>query len=147
MTPPRYTTREVDGSEEDIAEELQVLNFLTFGAGSSSIDPSQGYWWLAYRDQSSAPVAFAGLIPSTYVKNAGYFCRVGVLEPHRGNNLQSRLMARIEAKARLCGWKQIISDTTDNPASANNFIKRGWRIYSPPVWWAFSTSIYWRKIL
>ena len=77
------------------------------------------------------PVAFAGIIPSTHVFNAGYFCRVGVLGKHCGHRLQLRLMRAMEARARLNGWCSIISDTTDNMHSANNFIRSGYRLFSP----------------
>jgi hypothetical protein len=44
-------------------------------------------------------VAFAGIIPSTHVFNAGYFCRVGVVRKHCGHGLQLRLMRAMEARA------------------------------------------------
>ena len=37
-------------------------------------------------------VAFAGVVPSTYARNSGYFSRVGVLQRHWGKGLQLRLM-------------------------------------------------------
>jgi hypothetical protein len=91
------------------------------------------------------PVGFAGLIPSTRALNAGYFCRVGVLKKHSGNALQLRLMRALESRARLNGWCSVVSDTTDNLASANNFIRAGYRLYRPPSPWAWPHSLYWRK--
>jgi hypothetical protein len=91
------------------------------------------------------PVGFAGLIPSTRAFNAGYFCRVGVLKRHSGNALQLRLMRALESRARHNGWGSIVSDTTDNLASANNFIRAGYRLYRPPSPWAWPHSLYWRK--
>lgn len=44
-------------------------------------------------------------------------------------------------------WHSIVSDTTDNPVSANNFIKAGYRLYEPDVPWAWSNTLYWRKWL
>jgi hypothetical protein len=64
-----------------------------------------GHWWLAFCE--GTPVAFAGLVPSTDAENAGYFCRVGVLQAHWGRALQLRFMRAVEARARLNGWASI----------------------------------------
>jgi hypothetical protein len=85
------------------------------------------------------------MIPSTHVSNAGYLCRVGVLGRHSGRQLQLRLMRAMEARARLNGWCSIISDTTDNLHSANNFIRAGYRLFSPRHPWAWPHTLYWRK--
>jgi hypothetical protein len=91
------------------------------------------------------PVAFAGVVPSTRACNAGYFCRVGVLKRHCGSHLQLRLMRAMELRARNNGWSCIVSDTTDNLASANNFIRAGYRLYRPQYPWAWPNTLYWRK--
>src|SRR5690242_11747578 len=114
-----YWIREVDGSDDDIADTLTELHVLTFSDGAPVPKFDEGHWWLAR--QEAEPVAFAGVIPSTHVRNAGYFCRVGVLRVHWGHKLQLRLMRALEARARLNGWCSVISDTTDNVSSANNF--------------------------
>ncbi|WP_312015562.1 GNAT family N-acetyltransferase [Bradyrhizobium liaoningense] len=106
---------------------------------------SRGAWWLAY--DGAEPVAFAGVVPATRARNAGYFCRVGVLRSHRGRALQLRLMRAIESHGRRTGWRSIISDTTANVASANNFIKAGYELYAPEAPWAWPNSLYWRKCL
>jgi GNAT superfamily N-acetyltransferase len=102
-----------------------------------------GHWWLAFREM--VPVAFAGLVPSSYAENTGYFCRVGVLQEHWGRALQLRLMRAAEARARAKGWSLIISDTTDNIASANNFIRAGYQLYRPRCPWGWPHTLYWRK--
>lgn len=56
-------------------------------------------------------------------------------------------MRAIEKRGRRVGWDTIVSDTTDNPVSANNFICAGYRLYEPEVPWAWSHSLYWRKWL
>jgi GNAT superfamily N-acetyltransferase len=88
---------------------------------------------------------FAGVIPSTRADNAGYFSRVGVLRKHCGHGLQLRMMRAIEARARAYGWSCVVSDTTDNIASANNFIRAGYRLYQPQHPWAWPNTLYWRK--
>jgi GNAT superfamily N-acetyltransferase len=140
-----YRIREVDGRDDEIAEILTELHRLTFFNGASVPSFDGGHWWLAYR--GIAAVAFAGIVPSTHVRNAGYFCRVGVLQRHWGHRLQLRLMRASEARARRNGWTCVVSDTTGNVVSANNFIRAGYRMYWPPSPWAFPDTLYWRKSL
>ena len=140
-----YRIREVDGQDEDVAETLADLHRLTFFDGAPVPEFDQGNWWLALNE--AEPVAFAGVIPSTHVYNAGYFCRVGVLRKHWGNRLQLRLMRALEARARLNGWCSVVSDTTDNILSANNFIRAGYLLYWPQNPWAWPDTLYWRKTI
>ena len=140
-----YRIREVDGRDEEIADVLAELHRLTFFGGASIPVFDRGHWWLAFCE--AAPVAFAGVIPSTHVRNAGYFCRVGVLQRDWGHRLQLRLMQAMEARARRNGWSSVVSDTTGNIVSANNFIRAGYRMYRPACPWAFPDTLYWRKPL
>src|SRR5271163_3353842 len=75
-----YRIREVDGRDDEIADVLTELHRLTFFSGASIPQFDGGHWWLAFRE--ATPVAFAGVVPSTHVRNAGYLCRVGVLQRH-----------------------------------------------------------------
>jgi hypothetical protein len=81
--------REVDGHDDEIADTLADLHRLTFFESAPTAQFDQGHWWLAYQD--SLAVAFAGIVPSTRALNAGYFCRVGVMDQHRRHALQLRL--------------------------------------------------------
>jgi GNAT superfamily N-acetyltransferase len=137
-----YCIREVDGADEE--DTLAELHGLTFLEQAKLPDFEQGHWWLAYRDLK--PVAFAGLVPSVFA-NSGYFNRVGVVPEHAGHGLQLRFMRALERRARENGWRMIVSDTTDNVRSANNFIRAGYRMFEPEAPWAFPYSIYWRKHL
>jgi len=129
-----YRIREVDGNDDDIADTLGELHQLTFLDAAPVPEFDQGHWWLAF--YRTGPVAFAGIIPSTHVFNAGYFCRVGVLGKHCGHRLQLRLMRAME-RAPLNGSCSVISDTTDNMHSANNFIRAGYRLFSPRNSWVW----------
>lgn len=140
-----YRIRTVDADDDATAEVLGDLHRLTFLDGAAMPQFGLGAWWLAYHDDDA--VAFAGVVPSTHARNSGYFCRVGVLQRHRGRSLQLRLMRAVEARGRRLGWNSIVSDTTDNPASANNFIEAGYRLYEPEAPWAWSHTLYWRKWL
>jgi len=138
-----YRIREVDGEDDDVAATLSDLHQLTFFKSAPMPVFDWGHWWVAF--WHATPVAFAGVVPSTYAENAGYFCRVGVLQEHWGRSLQLRLMRAAEARARNNGWAAIISDTTDNIASANNFIRGGYRLYRPRYSWGWPHTLYWRK--
>ncbi|RXT36680.1 GNAT family N-acetyltransferase [Bradyrhizobium betae] len=140
-----YSICIVDAEDDEIAETLGDLHRLTFFNGASLPQFEMGAWWLAYHNDEA--VAFAGVVPSTHARNSGYFCRVGVLQRHWGRGLQRRLMRAIEARGRRVGWDSIVSDTTDNPASANNFIHARYRLFEPEVPWAWSHTLYWRKWL
>jgi GNAT superfamily N-acetyltransferase len=143
MVRPMYRIREVDGHDDEIADALTDLHRLTFFDGAAIPEFDWGYWWLAYHE--AIPVAFVGVVPSTRAHNAGYICRVGVLQKHWGNRLQLRLMRAAESRARHRGWSCVVSDTTDNLASANNFIRAGYRLYRPQYPWAWPNTLYWCK--
>ena len=138
-----YRIREVDGDDEDISDTLIDLHRLTFFESAALPSFDWGHWWLAYHGAEA--VGFAGVVPSTHAENAGYFCRVGVVKNHCGNSLQVRFMRALELRARRNGWCCIVSDTTDNPVSANNFIRAGYRLYDPEAPWGWLHTLYWRK--
>src|SRR5258708_7818515 len=106
-----------------------MLHELTFATTANQPDLYKGYWWLVRHVEASMDVAFAGMIPAEYTANTGYFTRVGVLQTARGHKLQRRLLSVAARKARKNGWTSIISDTTDNPPSANAMIGGGYKIF------------------
>jgi len=53
----------------------------------------------------------------------------------------------MEARAKHNGWSWVVSDTTDNLTSANNFIRAGYRLYQPQYPWGWPNTLYWRKSL
>ena len=140
-----YRIREVDGHDDEVSDALADLHRLTFFGGAPIPRFDWGHWWLAYRE--ATPVAFAGVVPSTHARSAGYICRVGVLKSHCGRSLQVRLMRAMELRALRNGWSCMVSDTTQNIASANNFIRAGYRLYQPRYPWAYPDTLYWRKFI
>ena len=70
-----------------------------------------------------------------------------ILDRGWGHGLQLRLMRALESRARHNGWSAVVSDTTDNLVSANNFIRAGYRLYQPPTPWAWGNTLYWRKFI
>ena len=69
------------------------------------------------------------------------------LRARHGEHLDTylRMMRAMESRARNNGWGCLVSDTTDNIASANNFIRAGYRLYEPQNPWAWPNTLYWRK--
>ena len=105
--------------------------------------PDRGHWWIAYAEDGK-PVGFAGLVRSMRWNDTGYLCRAGVMEGFTGHGLQKRLiLARIK-QARKLGWNWLITDTTDNPASANSLINAGFKMYTPGAPWSFKNACYWK---
>ena len=126
------------------------LHDLTFFDPLVRPDLPRGYWWLVYATDSlmpQQPIAFCGLTEALATPGTGYLKRAGVLKPYRGQGLQRRLITVRERKARKLGLTTMLTDTTDNPPSANSLIKAGYRIFEPSYRWAFKHSIYWRKDL
>lgn len=101
-------------------------------------------WWLAFEDDT--PVAFAGFCRGKST-GAAYLCYAGVAASHRGRGLQKRLIRVRVAAARRMGYKQCVTDTYCNPASANSLIACGFRSFIPHVPWDGPTSQYWRRLL
>jgi GNAT superfamily N-acetyltransferase len=143
-----YRIKEVDGTDEEIADTLRELHDECFADSAPQIDPERGHWWLAFAvDEGRELAGFCGLTPSYLDPALGYLKRAGVRKPHRGQGLQRRFVRVREARARRLGMHSIITDTSDNPASANNLIACGYRIYSPEEPWGFNHTIYWTKAL
>jgi len=137
-----YRIREVDGNDDDIADALAELHQFTF-LDAAPVPQFERTLVVCLSEKRAGRLRC--IIPSTHIFDAGYFCRVGVLGKHCGRRLQLRLMRAIETRARLNGWCSIISDTTDNMHSANNFIRAGYRLFIPRHPWAWPHTLYWRK--
>jgi hypothetical protein len=76
-----YRIREVDASDDEIAETIRAFNRETPDfpeLTDSELDGFHCYWWLAYLDKE--PVGFAGMVPSQRYKNTGYLKRAGVTQ-------------------------------------------------------------------
>ena len=143
-----FAIRRVDADDEFWSEELHALHALCFPgdiAPRLKLDETEGgYWWLVFDD--ARPIAFGGILPGKRNPGYGYLARSGVLKKYRGNGLQRRLIRVRERYARKLGWKGCVTDTTANPASANSLIHEGYKVFEPKEPWAFTNSIYWRKV-
>ena len=140
---PMYRIREVDGHDDDVADTLADLHRLTFFNGASIPEFDQGHWWLAFLRpcRSPLPGSFRPRVPAMQ----DIFPASACWQKHCGNRLQLRLMRAMETRAKHNGWSCVVSDTTDNLASANNFIRAGYRLYQPQYPWGWPNTLYWRK--
>lgn len=104
-------------------------------------------WWIAYQDDN--PVGFASLriLPTDDGAVVGYLSRAGVLPKARGQGIQHRMIRARLKFAKEAGASAVITDTADNPASANSLIAAGFRMYHPSQRWALPNSTYWLKKL
>jgi GNAT superfamily N-acetyltransferase len=140
-----YRVTAVDGEDEDTADTLRELQERCFGDTAPLVPSDKGWWWIASDGRELA--GFCLLVPTSYNPAMGYLKRAGVLRPHRGQGLQRRFVRVRETKARKVGMLAMITDTTDNPSSANNLIACGYRLFTPDNPWGFAHTIYWRKDL
>ena len=150
MTEPhkpkqRFTLKEVNGTDDAIARVLRDMHRRVFDDSAPQIDPSEGYWWIAWKGDTAA--GFAGLKLSVGTPGTAYLHRSGVLPYYRGNGLQQRFVKVREAKARELGMGRMVTDTTENIHSANNLMSCGYRLYRPEGKWAYTESLYWQKPL
>ena len=138
----KFTVKKVDTRNPAIQNLLMFLQRQILPA-DSPYKPDRGHWWVAYAE-CGKPVAFAGLVRSLKWSDTGYLCRAGVMDGFTGHGLQKRLiLARIK-QARKLGWNWLVTDTTNNPASANSLINAGFKIYRPGQLWSWKHSIYWK---
>ena len=141
----KYLVRQVDPRDPEIWVILERLQ-LTCLPGDIPQKPSSGYWWLCYTD-TGIPIDFAGMVPSVRWEETGYLSRAGILPQHQGQGLQKRLIKVRISKAKTLGWKYLLSDTSENPASANSLISCGFKMYEPTRPYGLKTSLYWRRRL
>jgi GNAT superfamily N-acetyltransferase len=144
----RFRFKEVDAEDPLYNHEITELHDLTFLDAAIRPDLPRGYWWLVYEMETpKKPIGFCGLTETFGTPGTAYLKRAGVLKGWRGLGLQRRMITVRERKARKLGMCSMVTDTTDNPASANSLIGAGYRIFEPAYRWAFQHSIYWRKDL
>lgn len=139
-----YELKAVNGSDPAMRKLLYVLQ-LEILPGDKPTSTEEGWWWILY--DGLKPIGFAGTCASTQWAGTGYLCRAGVLYEYRGKGLQKRLIRVREKKARQLGWTHLVTDTYENPPSANNLIKCGYKTYHPRNPWGGKGVIYWIKRL
>lgn len=134
----------VDTRKESVQLKLSVLQnkCLPF---DTPYDTNFGCWWIAV--ENGRDIGFAGLVRSVSWTDCGYLCRAGVVPAARGRGLQKKFIRVRIRQAKALGWKWLITDTTDNPASANSLIATGFKLFQPSKPWGFKNTLYWRRKL
>ena len=105
----------------------------------------RAWYWVGF--WNGTPVCFCVLAPSVRWADCVYLARAGVVPEFQGKGLQKRMITIREKWARKQGFVWAVTDTSENPASANSLISRGYRMYEPTVAWGLSRALYWRKRL
>ena len=139
----KYNARQVDTGLPSIQENLRYLQ-KTCLPGDTLYATSSGHWWILYTEPGNL-AGFCGLVPSTRWSDCMYMCRAGILNAHRGQGLQKKLIQVRLKKARSLGMNWVVSDTYHNPASANNLIGCGFEMFDPTDPWGAKGTLYWRK--
>ena len=139
----RYVIREADTRDPEVAALLTRMQ-LECLPGDRPDSVATGHWWICLTD-TGKPAGFCSLKPSVRWQETGYLSRAGVLPAHQGRGLQKRMIRVRIARARRLGWKWLLSDTSENPASANSLIACGFKLYEPTTPYGLKTSLYWRR--
>jgi hypothetical protein len=141
----KFTVRKVDIRNPAIRNLLVFLQKKILPA-DQPYTPDRGHWWIAYAE-CGKPVGFAGLARSIKWTDTGYLCRAGVIDGFTGHGLQLRMIKVRLVQAKKLGWAWCITDTTNNPASANSLINAGFKMYTPANPWGMSKAVYWKRKL
>jgi len=134
--------KRVDIRNSRIQNELEVLQKKCL-PGDVPFNATTGYWWIVY-DALNLPCAFAGLVSSVRWLDTGYLCRAGVLSGYRGHGIQKRLIRARIRQAKALGWRWLVTDTYQNPASSNSLIATGFKLFEPSKPWGATGTLFWR---
>jgi len=138
----KYRVVPVDTRQPEVVQLLTLLQKACLPA--DKIYPiTKGYWYVAYTQDGEA-AGFAGIVPSARWSDTMYLCRAGVVLAHRGRGLQKKFIKARVRKAKALGMNWVISDTHQNPASANSLIATGFKMFDPSQPWGFKTALYWK---
>jgi len=144
MQPPKYKFFRVNLSDKEMCKTIMWMHKKCF-PDDEVLEPTEGYWWVVKLDKEL--VGFCAMRRTIRWSDCGYLWRAAVMRCHRGKGLQRRMIRIRERLAKKLGWNYMISDTNDNPQSANNLIKTGYLMYQPGWPYGAETACYWKKKL
>ena len=127
-----YRTARVGRKRRSVFEAVAALDAVCFPEdGPPTWEQFKtGQWWLVRH--KGATIGFASAV---HIGDTIVLTRAGIHPDHRGRNLQRRLIDHRVVWARSSGADKAITYTsTDNPASSNNLIAVGFRVFSPETW-------------
>lgn len=136
--------KRIDTRKQSSQDKLSALQKICLPF-DQPYDTNFGSWWIA--TANGVDIGFAGLVRTVSWTDCGYLCRAGVVPTARGQGLQKKLIRVRIRQAKALGWKWVITDTTDNPASANSLIATGFKLFQPTKPWGFKNTLYWRRKL
>jgi GNAT superfamily N-acetyltransferase len=139
----KYRVVPVDTRQPEVVQLLTLLQKACLPADVVYKITDKEYWYVAYTHDGEA-VGFAGVVPSARWSDTMYLCRAGVVLAHRGRGLQKKLIKARIRKAKALGMNWIITDTNENPASANSLIATGFKMFEPSKPWGLKTALYWK---
>ncbi len=142
-----YKITEVSGARH--ADDIRRINAQFPVVFTSELKPRHfetGYWWLVHKDIEL--VGFAGMVPFVPFPLCGYYKRGAILPQHRGHGLHRDLMDLREQRALAStDWTDLYSDCdAGNVASANNFIRAGFKLTEVERPWE-PNALFWHKKL
>jgi len=138
----KYRVVPVDTRQPEVVQLLTLLQKACL-PHDKTYPITKGYWHVVYSQDSEA-VGFGGVVPSTRWSDTMYLCRAGVTRAHQGQGLQKRLIRQRIKVAKRLGMNWVISDTNQNPASANSLIAIGFKMFEPSQPWGLKTALYWK---
>lgn len=139
----KYHVVSVDTRQPEMVQLLTFLQKACLPLDSIYKITAKGYWYVVYTQDGEA-AGFAGVVPSSRWSDTMYLCRAGITRSHRGQGLQKRLIQARIRKAKALGMNWVITDTNENPASANNLIATGFKMFEPSEPWGLKTALYWK---
>lgn len=124
----------------DLYRRLIVLDGNIFNGCSNEFKRNRDWWVLV---DAGVIIAYCGCL---YSEKVCVFVRAWVHEPYRGKGLQRRMIAIREKAAKLFNCYAVVTYTmTDNIHSANNLIRRGFKIHDPQYKYVGKGVIYFIK--
>jgi len=139
-----FRLQKVDADDPAVWARIVAMDAKCFEKGfAPALSSNDGAWWIATVDGMDA--GYCGI--KEHEPGVAYLCRAGVIPRFRGGGLQKLMIRRRLAWARKEGFKSVVSDTCDSPASANSLIACGFRMFSPAKPWSFEYACYWRLLL
>jgi L-amino acid N-acyltransferase YncA len=138
-----YRIVQVDTRLSEVVQLLTLLQKSCLPLDCVYKITNKGYWYVVYTQDGEA-AGFAGIVPSSRWSDTMYLCRAGVVLAHRGRGLQKKFIKARVRKAKALGMNWVITDTNQNPASANSLISTGFKMFDPSQPWGFKTALYWK---
>ena len=139
----KYRVLQVDTRLPEVVKLLTLLQRACLPLDCVYKPTDKGYWYVVYTPSGEA-VGFAGIVPSSRWSDTMYLCRAGITRSHRGQGLQKRLIQARVRKAKALGMNWVVTDTNENPASANSLISTGFKMFEPSEPWGLKTALYWK---